>query len=94
MISLHALLKLKKEGKAVLIYLDESYCNKTHSDTHSWHISTGKHIKNNLTSRGRCFIFIHAITKDVPLCNFDVIKVRTIEESNGRAIPLTSILWT
>ena len=33
LISLHALLKLEIEGKAVLIYLDESYCNTTHSDT-------------------------------------------------------------
>ena len=25
-------------------------------------------------------IFIHAITKDVPLCNFDIIKGRPIDE--------------
>ena len=30
MIYLHALLKLEKEGKAVLIYLENSYCNTTH----------------------------------------------------------------
>ena len=33
-ISLHALPKLEKEGKAVSIYLDKSYCNTTHYNTH------------------------------------------------------------
>ena len=32
------LLKLEKLGKAVLVYLDESYCNIAHPNTHSWHI--------------------------------------------------------
>ena len=46
----------------------------------SWHLSTGKTIQNKLTSRGRRLIFIHDITKDGPLCDFDVIKGRPIDE--------------
>ena len=48
-ISLHAMLKIEKEGKAVLICLDRPYCNTAHSDMHSWHIYTGKPIQNKLT---------------------------------------------
>ena len=44
LIYLHALLKLEKEDKSVLIYLDNSYCNTTYPDTHSWHLSTGNTI--------------------------------------------------
>ena len=80
LISLHALLKLDKEGRVVLIYLDESYYNTNHSNTHSWNLSTGKSIQNRSTSRGRHLIFINAIKKDGPLCNFDVIKGRPIDE--------------
>ena len=32
--------------------------------------------------------------KGFTLCGFGVIKGRHVEKSNGRAIPLTSILWT
>ena len=78
LISLYALLNLEKKGNAVLIYLDESYCNATYSTSYLWHLSTGKPIQNELTWRGRRFIFIHAITKDGPLSNFDVIKERPI----------------
>ena len=74
------LLKLDKEGKAVLICLDNSYCNTTHSDTHLWHLSTVNPIRNNSTSRGRSLIFVSAIMKDGPLCGFDVIKCRPIEK--------------
>ena len=49
LIYLHALLKPEKEGKAVLIYLDESYFNTNHSNNQSWHISTGKTIQNKST---------------------------------------------
>ena len=77
---MHALLNIDKEGKAVLIYLDESYCNTTHSYTHLWHLSTGKLIRNKLTSRGRRLISIHAIMKDGPLWDFDVIKERHIND--------------
>ena len=80
LISMHALLNLEKEGNAVLIFLDDSYCNTTHSDTHSWHLFTGNPIQNKSTSRGRSLIFIHDITKDGPLCDFDVIKGRPIDE--------------
>ena len=80
LISLHAMLKLEKEGKAVLIYLDESYFNTTYSDTHLWDLSTGKPIRNKPTSRGRCFIFIRPIKRDGPLCDFDLIKGRPIGE--------------
>ena len=75
-ISLHALLKLEKQGKAVLIYLDESYFNINQSDMHSWNLSTGKPIINKSTSRGQSLIFIHTTMKDGPLCYFDVIKGR------------------
>ena len=44
MIYLHALINLEKEVKAFLIYLDESYCNTTHSNMHVWHIFTGNAI--------------------------------------------------
>ena len=47
---------------------------------HSCHISTGKPIRNKLTSRGRILIFIHDITKDSFLCNFEIIKERPFEE--------------
>ena len=67
LIYLHALIKIDKEGKAVLIYLDELYCNTTRFDTHSWHLSTDDTIRNKLTSRGRCLIFIHDIMKDCPM---------------------------
>ena len=80
LISLHVLLTVKKEDKAVLIYLDKSHCNTTHSDTHAWHIFTAKTIQNKSTSRGRHLIFIRSIMKDGPLCNFDVIKGRPIDE--------------
>ena len=80
LISLHALLKLEKEGKVVLIFLDESYFNTTHSGTHSWYLSTGKPIQNKSTSRGWSLIYVHDITKDGPLCDFDVIKGRHIDE--------------
>ena len=49
LISMHALLNIDKEGKAVLIYLDESYCNTTHSYIHLWHLYTGKPIRNKST---------------------------------------------
>ena len=80
MISLHALINIEKEDKAILIYLDETYCNTTHFNTHSGHISTGNPIQNKSTSGGRSLIFIHAITKDVPLNNIDVIKGRPIDK--------------
>ena len=80
LISLHALLKLNKEGKAVSIYLDESYCTTNHSDMQSLHLSTGKPVRNKSTSRGRRLIFIHAIMKYGPPWNFDVIKGRPIEK--------------
>ena len=41
LISLHVLLKNEKEGKAVLICLDESYCNTNHYYAHLWHLYTG-----------------------------------------------------
>ena len=80
LIYLHVLIKLDKEGKVVLIYLDGLYCNTTQSNTHSWNLSAGNPIKNSSTSRFRCLISIHAITKYGPLCDFDVIKGRPIEK--------------
>ena len=44
------------------------------------HSTTGIPIKNKSTSRGQRLIFIHAITKDGSLCDFDVIKGRPIDE--------------
>ena len=44
------------------------------------HSTTGIPIKNKSTSRGQRLIFIHAITKDGSLCDFDVIKGRPIDK--------------
>ena len=77
---MHSVLKLEKEVNVVLIYLVESYCNRTHSDPHSFHLSTGKPIQNTWTSIGQSLISIQSIMKDGPLCNFDVIKWRPIDE--------------
>ena len=80
LISLHVLLKLEKEGKAVLICLDKSYFNTTHSDTHLWYLYNGNPILNQSTSRCQRLIFIRSITKYGPLYNFGVIKGRPIYE--------------
>mmetsp|Transcript_21520 Transcript_21520/g.44287 ORF Transcript_21520/g.44287 Transcript_21520/m.44287 type:complete len:705 (+) Transcript_21520:260-2374(+) len=80
LIDLHSLLKKEKDGEVVLLYIDESYCNTNHSDTHSWHLSTGTGTRNKSTSKGRRLIFLHCITKDGPLVDIDPATGRPVDE--------------
>ena len=65
-------LKLEREGKAVLVYTDESYLHQNHCPGKSW-ISKDKegNIVDRVTSKGRRLIMLHAITKDGPLVTRD-----------------------
>ncbi len=65
-------LKLEREGKAVLVYTDESYLHQNHAPGKSW-ISMNKDgdVIDRGTSRGRRLVMLHAITRDGPLVTND-----------------------
>ena len=81
LIDLSKWLKQEEEGDVVLVYTDESYCHTctNHSDSHSWHLNTGNPNRNKSCSRGRRLIFLHAITKDGPLCEVDPATGRPVD---------------
>ena len=79
LIDLSKHLEEEEKGNVVLVYTDESYCHTNHSDTHSWHLNTGIPTRNKSCSKGRRLIFIHAITKDGPLCQIDPTTGRPVD---------------
>lgn len=79
LIDLSKWLKEEEEGDAVLVYTDETYCHTNHSDSHSWHLNTGRPNRNKSSSRGRRIIIMHAITKDGPLCEVDPATGRPVD---------------
>ena len=79
-------LKLEREGKAVLVYTDESYVHQNHCPSNSW-VSVGVdgNIVDRGTSKGRRLIILHAITRDGPLVTY---------EGQGPARkPIETLVW-
>jgi hypothetical protein len=68
----HRLDCAEREGKAVLVYTDESYLHQNHAPGKSW-ISMNKDgdVIDRGTSRGRRLVMLHAITRDGPLVTND-----------------------
>ena len=79
-------LKLERDGKAVLVYTDESYVHQNHCPSNSW-VSVGVdgNIVDRGTSKGRRLIILHAITRDGPLV--------TYEGQGPTRKPIETLVW-
>jgi len=79
-------LKLERDGKAVLVYTDESYLHQNHCPGKSW-ISMDKDgdVIDRGTSRGRRLVMLHAITRDGPLVTIDTATGDPIETLQWKA---------
>jgi hypothetical protein len=70
-------LQEESEGKAVIVYMDETYLNVGYQLSHSWFsISSDKHAKELRSAKGSGrLIILHAVTKDGLLCK-EKVEVR------------------
>ena len=76
-------LKLEREGKAIIVYTDESYIHQNHCPLNSWlSKDPDGNIIDRTTSKGRRLIILHAITKDGPLITND-----------SEGIPIETLSW-
>ena len=60
-------LKEQAAGRAIIVYMDESYCHQNHYRGLCWHKKNGTVIRPR--GKGQRIIILHAVTKDGPLIN-------------------------
>mmetsp|Transcript_38960 Transcript_38960/g.71979 ORF Transcript_38960/g.71979 Transcript_38960/m.71979 type:complete len:122 (+) Transcript_38960:90-455(+) len=77
------LLREEEAGNIIIVYTDESYCDTNHAVTCSWHPEGTTGTRNKSSSRGRCIIMMHAITKFGPLT----------EINNETGCPVDDLKW-